>query len=464
VSAGSYALTEQTLAGYTASSWSCSGGTQTGASIALALGGSATCTINNNDNAPALSITKTPDQLGDAGYTVQAPGTATFTITVTNSNAAGTGTALGVTLTDTLPAPSLTWSADHGCSTSGSATLPAPPDGDGLTHQVLFCNIGTLAAGGTFTVNVSASVPSSFVQQPPSPAGFPIEIDGDLADGAANGKDWATLPSTLLNCLSTPKVGCDLDKPTGTSDDSFGQGTKEDTPAPTVVSGSIPNNKSDLQRFYVSTERFVTTNFLYLGWERVQAPNGTTNMDFELNQSSVMSANGVTPVRTAGDILIKYDLAKGGTTPVLGFHKWVTSGVPSTVCEASNTVPCWGKGTTILSGALAAINTGSVIDPILAPGQSGSRTLDALTFGEASIDLQTAGIFQSGACVSFGQAYLKSRSSTSFTSEIKDFIAPIPVSVTNCAPVIVNNTAWVSATNVSGTPASDGGQIKVTTP
>ena len=463
VNAGSYALTEQTQTGYAASSWSCSGGTQSGATVALALGGSATCTINNNDNAPALSITKTPDQLGDAGYTVQAPGTAVFTITVSNSSAAGTGTALGVTLTDTLPA-GLTWSADNAsCTTNGSVTPPKPP-GDGLTHQLLSCDIGTMAPGASFTVNVSASVPSSFVQQPPSPAGSAIEIDGNLVDDpAVAGKDWASLPSSIFNCASTPKIGCDLDKPTGTTDDSFGQGTKEDTPTPTVVSGSIPNNKSDLQRFYVSAERFVTNDFLYLGWERVQAPNGTTNMDFELNQSSQLSANGVTPIRMAGDILIKYDLSKGGTVPVLGFHRWVTSGVPSSVCEASNTVPCWGKGTTILTGASAAINTASVTDPILAPGQTSSRTLDALTFGEASIDLQTAGIFQTGVCVNFGQAYLKSRSSDSFTSEIKDFIAPIPVSVTNCAPVIVNNTAWVSATNVTGS-TSDGGQIKVTTP
>jgi hypothetical protein len=279
------------------------------------------------------------------------------------------------------------------------------------------------------------------------------------------GKDWASLVNvspTIFSCLSNPKIGCDLDKPTGTSDDSFGQGTKEDSPVPTVVSGAIPNNKSDLQRFYVSNERFVTNDFLYLAWERVQAPTGTTNMDFELNQSSVKSANGVTPVRTAGDILIKYDLSKGGTQPTLGFHRWVTSGVPSTVCEASNTVPCWGKGTALLTGAAAVVNLVSVTDPILAPGQSASRSLDALTFGEASIDLQTTGIFQSNVCVNFGQAYLKSRSSDSFTSEIKDFIAPIPVSVTNCAPVLVNNKAWVSADNVSA--MSDTGQIKVTTP
>src|SRR5207302_1308476 len=58
VNAGSYALTEQTQAGYTASSWSCSGGTQTGANIALALAGSATCTISNDDIAPTLTLVK----------------------------------------------------------------------------------------------------------------------------------------------------------------------------------------------------------------------------------------------------------------------------------------------------------------------------------------------------------------------------------------------------------------------
>jgi len=58
VSAGSYALTEATQAGYTASSWSCSGGTQTGSSIALALGGAATCTITNDDNPAHLTLVK----------------------------------------------------------------------------------------------------------------------------------------------------------------------------------------------------------------------------------------------------------------------------------------------------------------------------------------------------------------------------------------------------------------------
>ncbi len=59
VSAGSYALTESGPAGYTASAWSCVGGTQEGASVTLALAESATCTITNTLNKAELTLQKT---------------------------------------------------------------------------------------------------------------------------------------------------------------------------------------------------------------------------------------------------------------------------------------------------------------------------------------------------------------------------------------------------------------------
>ena len=262
-------------------------------------------------------------------------------------------------------------------------------------------------------------------------AGSPFDAgDGNLVlnDEA---QDWANAPNL--------KVG--LDKPTGQQDDSFGQGTKEDTAAPTVVNGSIPNNKSDLLRFYVANQRVSGKEFLYLAWERVQEPNGTTNMDFEFNQSTALSSNGVTPVRTAGDILIKYDLAQGGTNPVLGFHSWVTTGNAATVCEASNTVPCWGKVQPLAGNFEGSINdpsnnppTGSVVDPI-PPGNP--RTLSPRTFGEAAINLTDSGILPAGTCKAFSGAYLKSRASDSFTAAVKDFVAPIPVSISNCGRIII---------------------------
>ena len=162
-------------------------------------------------------------------------------------------------------------------------------------------------------------------------------LDGNLiVDDEA--KDWVNVG---IDCPPGSVLGCAIDKPTGQTDDSFGNGTKEDDAVPTVIDGSIPNNKSDLTRFYTRLIPENGDDFLYLAWERVQEPSGTTNMDFEFNQSTVISANGITPVRTAGDVLIKYDLSQGGVNPVLGYHRWVTTGNARTVCEASNTVPCW---------------------------------------------------------------------------------------------------------------------------
>src|SRR3990172_3209382 len=58
--AGTYVLSESAgPAGYTASAWSCTGGTQSGSSITLANGESATCTITNTDNKPTLTLVKT---------------------------------------------------------------------------------------------------------------------------------------------------------------------------------------------------------------------------------------------------------------------------------------------------------------------------------------------------------------------------------------------------------------------
>lgn len=253
-------------------------------------------------------------------------------------------------------------------------------------------------------------------------------------------KDWENVG---IDCVAPGILGCALDKPTGQQDDSFGQGTKEDTPVPTIVSGSIPNNKSDLTRFYISNERANGDQFLYLAWERVQEPNGTTNMDFEFNKKQCTpntndpdcSANGLTPIRSAGDVLIKYDLSQGGVNPDLGFHRWVTTGDPATVCEANNTVPCWGPVQSLAGNFEGAINTVEVTDPI---DPNAPRTLSVRTFGEAAVNLTDSGIFDPTTCEGFGSGYLKSRSSDSFTSAVKDFIAPVPISITNCGRIIID--------------------------
>ena len=283
----------------------------------------------------------------------------------------------------------------------------------------LWTTLALIAAALVLVLPAAASHPEV------SLAGSNFEIDTNAnlkRDDPAPSIDWASVSETRQ-----------ADAPTGSGDNSFGQGTKEDTAVPTVVSGSIPPNKSDLLNFGVYLETVGTDRFLNLFWHRVQEPSGTTNMDFEFNQSSTLSSNGVTPVRTAGDLLIQYDLSQGGTNPVLFVSRWVTSGSASQ-CEASNSVPCWGTKTNLTAAgdATGSINTSA----ILAADSDGLGDVSARTFGEAQLDFNalTGG---SQGCTSFGSAYLKSRSSDSFTAALKDFIAPATLNLNDCARVII---------------------------
>jgi hypothetical protein len=267
---------------------------------------------------------------------------------------------------------------------------------------------------------------------------FEIDVDANLRLDTAGLIDWVTVAESRRT-----------DLPTGTSDNSFGQGSKEDTPVPSVVAGSIPPNKSDLLHFGVYLETTASDKFLHLFWHRVQEPSGTTNMDFEFNQSSTTSGNGVTPLRTAGDLLIQYDLSQGGVNPQLFVSKWLTSGNAATVCEASNTLPCWGKRVDLTAAPPPGETkkaTGSINSSVIPPGDSDGLAVDldgngsvdpvsARTFGEASINFSA--LVGSGQCVSFGSAYLKSRSSDSFTAALKDFIAPEAVNISNCGGVTI---------------------------
>lgn len=78
-----------------------------------------------------------------------------------------------------------------------------------------------------------------------------------------------------------------------------------------------------------------------------------------------------------------------------------------------------------------------VTDPI-AP--NAPRDLSVRTFGEAAINLTAAGIVGTDPCLPFSSAYLKSRSSDSFTAALKDFIAPISVATSKCADINVLKT------------------------
>jgi Prealbumin-like fold domain len=303
----------------------------------------------------------------------------------------------------------------------------------------------TRALSGAITLALVAAlaatvIPASASHPEVSLPGSDFEIDTDAnlkQDDPAPSQDWATIPQGAGQGQERRKA----DLPTGSGDDSFGQGAKEDTLVPTVVDGSIPPNKSDLTTFGGYLETTPTgERFLNIYWHRVQDPSGTTNMDFEFNQGSAISANGVTPTRTAGDVLIQYDLSQGGVNPQLFLSRWVTSG-PGSQCVANNATPCWGN--TTASGLPPRVNlttaglaTGSInTTAIPAADADGLGAISPRTFGEAQIDFDA--LAGEDECVAFGSAYLKSRSSDSFTAALKDFIAPLTLNFSLCGSIHV---------------------------
>jgi hypothetical protein len=286
--------------------------------------------------------------------------------------------------------------------------------------------IAVLTAVGSVVLGLVLAAPSSA-----NLTGSTFEgNDGNMVVNTPGNTDWANVAG----------LNTGVDRASGSNDNSFGQGTKEDNGAVTVVTGSIPPNKNDLTRFYEASQLAANNhNYVYLAWERL-VNIGNANLDFEINQKTTAGFTGsstgpVTLNRTAGDLLVTYDFGGSGT-PTLGVNFWLTAAAGNTVsqCFSANALPCWGKHIT-LTGATAegAVNTVAITDPL-----NGNASIGVGLFGEASIDLTAAGVFPAGTCEAFGSTFVKSRSSSSFTAELKDFIAPVPVNISNCGSITIH--------------------------
>ena len=178
VSAGSYHLTEVNQAGYTASAWTCTGGTQLNSSITLALGESATCEITNDDVAPKLKLVKTV--INDNGGTkvvsdfVLSVDATTIISGVSNTFSAGAHTASEVNLPGYAASA---WAGD--CAANGTITL-APGDDktctitndDQAANLILVKNtVGSLTEPFAFT----------YISGTDAPVSIPVNVTGGTA-------------------------------------------------------------------------------------------------------------------------------------------------------------------------------------------------------------------------------------------------------------------------------------------
>jgi hypothetical protein len=282
--------------------------------------------------------------------------------------------------------------------------------------------------------------------------------DGNTIVNTAGNQDW----------VNAPNLSIQTDQATGQCDNSYTQGSKEDDTNVVIGLGSIPNSKADLGKFGVASETRPNGDvFMYLAWTRNNL-SGTTNFDFEINQLAqpsmtlacgsadkaitLLRRGDATASNTPGgsipdDLLISYDIQGGSQTPTLSFRRW--------------TGTAWSNPVT-----LSSTNSEGKINS--SPVTFDSVSYPAAAFGEASINLTGAGIIPNqntpgASCVAFGSAYVKSRASSSFTAQMKDYIAPASIGLDNCGSITIDKVTVPAGDTTQfsfdGTPAAPKAQL-----
>ncbi|MBX4190126.1 hypothetical protein KW791_02425, partial [Candidatus Parcubacteria bacterium] len=200
VNAGTYTLAESTgPTGYTAGSWSCDAGTLTVNSLVLAAGQNATCTINNDDNAPHLTLVK--QVVGAAlpsSWTLSATGPISISGATSSSAVTNAGVNVGTyALSETGPSgyTASAWSCVGGTQNSSNITLGL---GQSATCTITNTELGHIvivkdaqnndAQDFTFHNNFGNSNPATFL----------LDDDGVSGSATPNTMSFNVVPGAYL--------------------------------------------------------------------------------------------------------------------------------------------------------------------------------------------------------------------------------------------------------------------------
>jgi uncharacterized repeat protein (TIGR01451 family)/fimbrial isopeptide formation D2 family protein len=270
------------------------------------------------------------------------------------------------------------------------------------------------------------------------------DADGNLVKDNATCMDWNDFTPTWSGPGTTPPqtgaasnngfnfVGA-TDLVNSTSDNIYAGGVKQDTVCPGTVTGKA-NDKADLAAIYVAAKRVNGEVYLFLSWER--QIDTTTQSDvfisFEFNQSKVSCGAGSPFVqRTIGDVLFDYNFQSGNST--ITAEQW----------DGSTWQPVGPPPFE------ASVNAGTVTDSIR---PDSPVDLTKFEFGEAGIDLSALSLDGNGgkACETFGGVLGGSRTSKSGdTAQLKDFVGPAPIDISNCVQPTVTTALQNHADNSS---------------
>ncbi|MBB6611288.1 T9SS type A sorting domain-containing protein [Pontibacter sp. Tf4] len=185
------------------------------------------------------------------------------------------------------------------------------------------------------------------------------------------------------------------------------------------LGGSGPQ-KNDITNTYLHGREDINGDtWLFFGAE-TRSTSGNSYLDFEYNQAGVkiegsnLVGNGSVNGRTVNDFLLVINYTGGGNRPVVGIRKWLATGTWSDELPVTEL------------GAFVTTNSG-IIDAV-APNKAFTgdgafaNTVMALQFVEGGINIsKVPGLEALNRCSPEATVTVKTRSSSSYTAELKDF-------------------------------------------
>jgi LPXTG-motif cell wall-anchored protein len=334
--------------------------------------------------------------------------------------------------------------ADTGGSTGGSATdaptdapAGAPSKSDGASTDATGADstpsAPTTKSGPMMTtlkkMATAAATPNAVVPCGDSDANYLIggfEIDGDECVAnhvpALNGIDWAGIDT------SSPNYGVRLDKFVDDGDTSGFQGSSKALTDPLTWSkGPAPNDKSDIERVRVYSQKFGNDipQHTFSDFAIDRHPDdggaggtGTVTYDVEYNQlSDVLSTDKslLVPQRSPGDLWFVFD--QQGNNSLDYISGWKFSNSNGAGCKA--------------------VDGGGYWCPLTGIDFQG-ETSDDGAFAEGTLDISDA--FAQGVCFTFGVTNVRTRTSNTDTTAFKDYIAPINAITSNCGSLVITKS------------------------
>lgn len=238
--------------------------------------------------------------------------------------------------------------------------------------------------------------------------------------------------------------------------DPIGPGMK---PYSLQVGGSGPQ-KNDITNTFLYS-RNATNGHLWLFFAaETRSVDGSSYLDFEYNQYGVSTtgnkltgpANDATKRivngRTTDDFILVINYTGGGNRPIVGVRKWLSTG------QWSEELPVSALG------AFVTTNTQNVaaVAPNMSFAGNGaySNITGALQLVEGGIDI-TALNLQLDQCTPEATVTVKTRSSPSFTAELKDLdvlnfsLTPSAIASLPAVPALCEDSSGTTVFSVSGT-------------